>query len=99
MTYTVVAGDSLGLIAQKLLGDANRWQEIFQANTDKISNPDLIYVGQVLTIPQGNTLPAVVNVEQATPLDWRAWLSDPKKIAILALLVGGGVFLFFRKKS
>jgi nucleoid-associated protein YgaU len=50
-TYTVVAGDSLSKISKKIYGDANRWKEIFQANKDKIKNPDLIYPGQVLKIP------------------------------------------------
>ena len=50
-TYTVVAGDSLSKIAKKVYGDAKRWKEIFEANKDKIKNPDLIYPGQVLKIP------------------------------------------------
>ncbi|HEX6834269.1 MAG TPA: LysM peptidoglycan-binding domain-containing protein [Rudaea sp.] len=50
-TYTVVAGDNLSKIAKKFLGNANRWHEIFDANRDQISNPDLIRVGQVLKIP------------------------------------------------
>lgn len=50
-TYTVKAGDSLSKIAKQLYGDANAWRKIYQANTDKIKNPDLIHPGQVLTIP------------------------------------------------
>lgn len=50
-TYKVVSGDSLSKIAQKFYGHANRWREIFEANRDQISNPDLIKVGQVLKIP------------------------------------------------
>ena len=50
-TYTVVSGDTLSKIAKKLLGNANRWHEIHDANRDQISNPDLIRVGQVLKIP------------------------------------------------
>lgn len=50
-SYTVVKGDSLWKIAKKLLGDGNRWQEIYSLNRDKISNPNRIYPGQVLTIP------------------------------------------------
>lgn len=49
--YTVVGGDSLSKIAQQFYGHANRWREIFEANRDQISNPDLIKVGQVLKIP------------------------------------------------
>jgi nucleoid-associated protein YgaU len=50
-TYTVVSGDTLSKIAKKFLGNANHWKEIFDANRDQISNPDLIRVGQVLKIP------------------------------------------------
>lgn len=50
-TYTVVSGDSLSKIAKREYGDAQKWQVIYQANRDKISNPDLIHPGQVLTIP------------------------------------------------
>lgn len=50
-TYTVIKGDSLSKIAKQFYGDANRWQRIFEANKDKIKDPDLIYPGQVLKIP------------------------------------------------
>jgi nucleoid-associated protein YgaU len=50
-SYTVVSGDTLSRIAKKFLGSANRWHEIFDANRDQISNPDMIRVGQVLKIP------------------------------------------------
>ena len=50
-TYTVVGGDSLSKIAKKFYGNANAWKQIFEANRDKISNPDLIHPGQVFTIP------------------------------------------------
>ena len=50
-TYTVQPGDTLSAIALGQLGDASRWPEILQANGDKISNPNLIYPGQELTIP------------------------------------------------
>lgn len=50
-SYTVVAGDSLSKIAKKFYGNANAWNTIFQANKDKISNPDMIHPGQLLRIP------------------------------------------------
>lgn len=50
-TYTVVKGDCLWSIAKKLFGNGTRWREIYNLNRDKISNPNLIYPGQVLVIP------------------------------------------------
>lgn len=50
-TYTVKSGDSLSKIAQEVLGDANGWKEIFEANKDKIKDPNLIYPGQELVVP------------------------------------------------
>jgi LysM repeat protein len=50
-TYVVAAGDSLSAIAQKFYGDANRWTEIWEANKDKVPDPNLITVGQELRIP------------------------------------------------
>ena len=49
--YTVQSGDCLYKIAQRMLGDGNRWNEIYQANKKKISDPSLIYIGQVFVIP------------------------------------------------
>ena len=48
-TYTVKSGDSLSKIATQYPNLT--WQEIFQANKDQISDPDLIHPGQVLKIP------------------------------------------------
>lgn len=50
-TYTVQNGDCLWSIAKKMLGNGNRWGEIFEANKDIIKSANLIYAGQVLKIP------------------------------------------------
>jgi len=50
-TYTVKSGDSLSKIAKHLYGDADKWHAIYEANKDKIKNPDLIHPGEVLTLP------------------------------------------------
>lgn len=50
-TYTVVKGDCLWNIAKKFYGNGNQYTKIYNANKDKIKNPNLIYPGQVLTIP------------------------------------------------
>ena len=50
-TITVQAGDSLSKIAKREFGDASKWHAIYEANKDRIKNPDLIYPGDVLTLP------------------------------------------------
>lgn len=50
-TYTVVMGDTLWGLAQKFYGNGAQYMKIYNANKDKIKNPNVIYVGQVLTIP------------------------------------------------
>ena len=50
-TYTVAAGDSLSKIAKHFYGNANEYMKIFEANRDKISDPNNIKVGQELVIP------------------------------------------------
>ena len=48
--YVVQSGDTLSEIAQKQLGDASRWQEIFELNRALVSDPDQISPGQVLVL-------------------------------------------------
>jgi nucleoid-associated protein YgaU len=50
--YEVVAGDTLGAIAQKYYGQASQYMKIFEANRDILDNPDLIKFGQKLRIPE-----------------------------------------------
>lgn len=52
-SYTVVKGDCLWHIAKKYYGNGAKYKVIYDANRDKISNPNLIYPGQVLVIPAG----------------------------------------------
>lgn len=52
-TYTVQSGDSLSKIAKEVYGDASQYQKIFEANQPMLKDPDKIYPGQVLRIPQG----------------------------------------------
>lgn len=52
-TYrTVESGDTLSKIAKDVYGDANAYNRIFEANKPMLSDPDKIYPGQVLVIPQ-----------------------------------------------
>ena len=50
-TYVVVSGDTLSKIAKHFYGDAGQYMKIFNANKDKLSDPDKIKVGQQLVIP------------------------------------------------
>jgi len=50
-TYTVAAGDSLSKIAKQFYGNANEYMKIFEANKDKLTDPNTIKVGQQLVIP------------------------------------------------
>lgn len=50
-TYTVAKGDTLSKIAKHHYGDANQWRKIFEANRDILKDPDRIFPGQVLKIP------------------------------------------------
>lgn len=51
--YTVQRGDSLSRIAKRELGDYSAWREIYDANRDRISNPNRLYPGMTLSLPGG----------------------------------------------
>ena len=50
-THTVREGDTLWALAAKYYGAGDQYNRIYEANTELISNPSLIYPGQVITIP------------------------------------------------
>ncbi|HZQ49571.1 MAG TPA: LysM peptidoglycan-binding domain-containing protein [Candidatus Dormibacteraeota bacterium] len=50
-TYVVRGGDTLGSIAARFYGNPAWWRGIFDANRDRLSNPDVIFPGQKLRIP------------------------------------------------
>lgn len=52
LTVTVQPGFTLWKIATENLGAGVRYVQVFEANKDQIRDPDLIYPGQVFTIPQ-----------------------------------------------
>lgn len=55
-TYTVKPGDTLGKIALAHYGIVEKYQAIFEANRHLLKDPNTIYVGQVLTLPEANLL-------------------------------------------
>jgi LysM repeat protein len=50
-TYTVKSGDTLSKISKEMYGDATQYNKIFDANRDKLSDPNKIFPGQELVIP------------------------------------------------
>lgn len=49
--HTVEKGDTLSAIAKKYLGSTNKYHAIFEANRPMLTDPDKIYPGQMLRIP------------------------------------------------
>ena len=49
--HTVEKGESLSKIAKEYYGDPMKYPMIFEANKPMLTDPDLIYPGQVLRIP------------------------------------------------
>lgn len=64
-SYTVQAGDTLAAICKKIYGDASLAYKLATANG--IANPNLIYVGQVLTLPEQGVLAAMTPTYTASP--------------------------------
>lgn len=52
VTYTVLYGDQLSTISEKIYGDESKWMLI--AETNNIDDPDYIYEGQTLILPNAN---------------------------------------------
>jgi len=51
-TYTVQSGDTLWRIAEKMYGNGSSYMKIFEANTGLLEDPDRIFPGQELVIPE-----------------------------------------------
>lgn len=52
LQHTVVRGDTLSALARRSYGDARHFPRIFEANRNQITDPNLIFPGQVVRIPQ-----------------------------------------------
>jgi nucleoid-associated protein YgaU len=50
----VQPGASLWRIARRTYGDGVHYSLIYEANQSQIRDPDLIYPGQIFTVPQVN---------------------------------------------
>ena len=53
-TYKVKGGDTLEKIAKQFYGEAAQWPRIYKANQETLKNPNRLYPGQTLTIPEGS---------------------------------------------
>lgn len=60
--YTVQKGDTLQKIASQFYGTSRKWQRIYEANRDVLKNPNRVYPGQKLFIP---------DLEEAQPVPSR----------------------------
>jgi len=58
-TYTVQSGDTLSSIAARFYGNAADWNALYHVNSAVISNPNEIYVGEVLKVPASLSASAV----------------------------------------
>ena len=50
--YEIKSGDTLWAVAKQFYGDGNKYPQIFEANREVIKDPDKIFVGQKIRIPQ-----------------------------------------------
>ena len=50
-THTIKDGDTLLKLAQRYLGDSQRWRELYEANRNRIADPQLLPIGVVVEIP------------------------------------------------
>lgn len=55
--YAVRQGDTLSKLAKARLGDAKRWNELFELNRDRIEDPDALAIGAILRLPVSSRAP------------------------------------------
>jgi LysM repeat protein len=80
-TYTVRPGDTLSVISQKFYGTTSKWHWIYQANRSKVSNPNSIFVGEKLTIPNHAPVPTVYSAKHAKKPVTTTLTSSSKKLS------------------
>ncbi|MBC7545908.1 MAG: LysM peptidoglycan-binding domain-containing protein [Candidatus Sericytochromatia bacterium] len=85
ITVIVKPGDTLGGIAARHLGTHTRWQAVWEANRHTVHEPDLLQIGQVLTLPAGPTPSGVVTmVKNSQPARPVVRLSAPPSVTAVA---------------
>lgn len=66
-THIIRDGDTLTYLAEKYLGSAERYLEIYAANRDLLRSPDLLPIGVELKIPPRGVVPPPQPRETAIP--------------------------------
>jgi LysM repeat protein len=66
---TVAKGDTLSAIAGRVLGDENRWHELFDANRDKLRDPHRLAEGMTLRLPGAAPAPAAPKTSDICKFD------------------------------
>ena len=95
-THIVEKGDNLSKLAEEYLGSRLKWREIYEANKDKISDPNAIYEGQELTIPGTEEPEVPVNPdapvvnEFLVPEDEAMTYINPLPLPNMVVTNGGG---------
>ena len=64
-TYAVRTGDTLSGVTQRFYGKDANWRSLYAANESKISNPNLIYVGEELRLPRHLPAPAAMPAQSS----------------------------------
>jgi LysM repeat protein len=62
--YTVKSGDTLSGVAQHY---NTTWEAIYDANSSTIHNPNMVYVGQQIRVPEGDLATSVVPAQASAP--------------------------------
>ncbi len=66
LVHTITDGDSLPALAQRYLGSAERWPEIYQANRHLLASPELLPIGLQLTVPLSSPRPAEASSQRSS---------------------------------
>jgi LysM repeat protein len=64
-TYAVRGGDTLSGVTQRFYGKDANWRSLYAANKSRISNPNLIYVGEELRLPRHLPAPAAIPAQSS----------------------------------
>lgn len=68
--HTVSRGDNLSKLALRYYGSRFAWKRIYEANRDIIKNPNLIFIGQKLVIPDAVQTLSADEFQKLLRSDW-----------------------------